>query len=87
MLYLPEVVDLELDSARCNGCGLCLKVCPHAVFAKNDATRCQGRAVSELHLTADPISRRVLGSTTHERLSDPHDGQPLEMMPSLTADW
>jgi len=33
MRYLPNVVTLELDRARCNGCGMCTTVCPHAVFA------------------------------------------------------
>lgn len=32
MLYLTEVVTLELDQTRCNGCKMCLAVCPHAVF-------------------------------------------------------
>ena len=32
MRYLEGVVTLEFDSARCNGCGMCVKVCPHAVF-------------------------------------------------------
>ena len=26
---------LYLDVARCNGCGMCAAVCPHAVFAVN----------------------------------------------------
>jgi NAD-dependent dihydropyrimidine dehydrogenase PreA subunit len=30
--YLANVVSLELDEARCNGCGMCLAVCPHGVF-------------------------------------------------------
>ena len=30
--YLPNVTTLELDAARCNGCGICIMVCPHAVF-------------------------------------------------------
>jgi NAD-dependent dihydropyrimidine dehydrogenase PreA subunit len=30
--YLKDVVTLELDQERCNGCGMCLKVCPHEVF-------------------------------------------------------
>ncbi len=33
LVYLPEVVTLRLDPERCNGCGMCVKVCPHAVFA------------------------------------------------------
>lgn len=31
--YLPDVVTLTLEADKCNGCGLCLAVCPHAVFA------------------------------------------------------
>jgi len=30
--YLPDVVTLKLDPAKCNGCRLCVEVCPHAVF-------------------------------------------------------
>ena len=31
--YLSGVTTLELDVEKCNGCGICLLVCPHAVFA------------------------------------------------------
>lgn len=31
--YLPGVVTLTLDIDRCDGCGMCVIVCPHAVFA------------------------------------------------------
>lgn len=30
--YLPGVVTLTLESEKCNGCGMCARVCPHAVF-------------------------------------------------------
>ena len=30
--YLSEVVTLRLDAEKCTGCGLCVEVCPHAVF-------------------------------------------------------
>lgn len=33
MKYLPNVASLELFSERCTGCGMCLEVCPHEVFA------------------------------------------------------
>jgi len=33
MTYLTGVVTLELDCEKCNGCGMCLIVCPHDVFA------------------------------------------------------
>jgi len=31
-IYLPGVVTLELDIEKCNGCRMCMMVCPHAVF-------------------------------------------------------
>jgi NAD-dependent dihydropyrimidine dehydrogenase PreA subunit len=31
--YLESVVTLELDREACIGCGRCLEVCPHQVFA------------------------------------------------------
>jgi NAD-dependent dihydropyrimidine dehydrogenase PreA subunit len=30
--YLKNVVTLQLDSEKCNGCTMCTVVCPHAVF-------------------------------------------------------
>ncbi len=30
--YLKDVVTLELDGSKCNGCGMCVKVCPQEVF-------------------------------------------------------
>ncbi|MCX5776548.1 MAG: mercury methylation ferredoxin HgcB [Candidatus Firestonebacteria bacterium] len=32
MKYLSNVSTLRLQAAKCTGCGVCLKVCPHAVF-------------------------------------------------------
>ena len=31
--YLADVVSLELDVEACNGCGMCVIVCPQGVFA------------------------------------------------------
>lgn len=31
-VYLPDVVSLSLCDQSCNGCGMCIKVCPHEVF-------------------------------------------------------
>jgi NAD-dependent dihydropyrimidine dehydrogenase PreA subunit len=31
-VYLTNVVTLELDTAKCTGCKMCLAVCPHGVF-------------------------------------------------------
>ena len=31
--YLRNVATLELDQATCTGCGMCVEVCPHQVFA------------------------------------------------------
>jgi ferredoxin len=30
--YIDDAVTLRLDVARCNGCGLCVAVCPRGVF-------------------------------------------------------
>jgi NAD-dependent dihydropyrimidine dehydrogenase PreA subunit len=32
LVYFKDVVTLELDVEKCVGCGMCLEVCPHAVF-------------------------------------------------------
>ena len=34
--YLPGVVTLTLDGEKCDGCGMCATVCPHAVFDLED---------------------------------------------------
>jgi NAD-dependent dihydropyrimidine dehydrogenase PreA subunit len=31
--YLSNVVTLKLDVDKCTGCGMCIEVCPHAVFS------------------------------------------------------
>lgn len=33
--YLLNVVTLKLDQEKCNGCAMCTKVCPHAVFMRS----------------------------------------------------
>ena len=34
--YLTDVVTLTLDEPKCNGCRMCVTVCPHGVFAVVD---------------------------------------------------
>jgi NAD-dependent dihydropyrimidine dehydrogenase PreA subunit len=34
--YLEGVVTLELDQGKCNGCGMCVEVCPHEVYTIED---------------------------------------------------
>jgi len=36
MRYLLAGHSLALDDTRCNGCGRCVEVCPHEVFAMVD---------------------------------------------------
>jgi NAD-dependent dihydropyrimidine dehydrogenase PreA subunit len=33
LIYLKNVVTLELEQKKCIGCGICLSVCPHAVLS------------------------------------------------------
>jgi NAD-dependent dihydropyrimidine dehydrogenase PreA subunit len=35
LVYLKDVVTLQLDEAKCTGCGMCLEVCPHEVLKMN----------------------------------------------------
>jgi len=32
LIYLKDVVTLRLHEEKCVGCGMCMTVCPHAVF-------------------------------------------------------
>jgi len=32
MRYIESAVTLQYDAALCNGCAMCVAVCPHAVF-------------------------------------------------------
>jgi NAD-dependent dihydropyrimidine dehydrogenase PreA subunit len=34
--YIKNGSSLKLDAARCVGCGACVEVCPHGVFAIRD---------------------------------------------------
>lgn len=36
MKYLSNTASLEIYPERCAGCGMCLEVCPHGVFALKD---------------------------------------------------
>ena len=35
MIYFSGVVTLGMDVEKCVGCGMCVLVCPHAVFQMN----------------------------------------------------
>lgn len=36
LLYLRNVSTLHMNDEKCTGCGMCLEVCPRAVFARNN---------------------------------------------------
>lgn len=36
MTYLKNTVSLQFFPERCTGCGMCIEVCPHAVFKMKD---------------------------------------------------
>lgn len=35
MIYLKDVVTLAFEEEKCEGCGMCLVVCPHGVLGMN----------------------------------------------------
>jgi NAD-dependent dihydropyrimidine dehydrogenase PreA subunit len=35
MMHTSTLNTLQYDQALCTGCGMCVNVCPHAVFAMN----------------------------------------------------
>jgi NAD-dependent dihydropyrimidine dehydrogenase PreA subunit len=35
-VYLKDVVTLRLNEEKCNSCGMCVKVCPRAVFTLSE---------------------------------------------------
>jgi ferredoxin len=39
LVYLRDVVTLAMHEEKCIGCGMCLNVCPHAVFGMNGSIR------------------------------------------------
>lgn len=36
MKYLLNVATVEITPEKCTGCGMCIEVCPHNVFALRD---------------------------------------------------
>ncbi len=36
LVYLENVVTLNLHEDKCTGCGMCLQVCPHAVLIREN---------------------------------------------------
>ena len=36
LIYIRDVVTLDVDPEKCVGCGICLAVCPHAVLGMRD---------------------------------------------------
>ncbi len=36
LVYIKNVATLKLDTDKCNGCRMCVNVCPHAVFELNN---------------------------------------------------
>ncbi len=35
-IYIKNVTTLQLNADKCTGCGMCINVCPHAVFKLNN---------------------------------------------------
>lgn len=72
MRYIEGVATLRLDRARCNGCGLCVTVCPQVVFAFDDK---RSRLVDpELAWNAEPAP--VTASPERSACAPVSDAQP-----------
>lgn len=63
--YLPNVTTLELDAEKCNGCRMCVFVCPQAVFSVEnkravivDRDACMECGACELNCEPGAISVR-----------------------------
>jgi NAD-dependent dihydropyrimidine dehydrogenase PreA subunit len=64
--YLKNVATLRLNSSRCTGCGMCLQVCPHAVFRIEgrkavivDRDRCMECGACALNCPREAVSVRA----------------------------
>ena len=49
--YLEHTATLRVDPQRCVGCGLCVSVCPHRLFAL------EGRALLEAFQAQDTLGQ------------------------------
>ncbi len=63
MKYLKNIVTLKFFPEKCTGCGMCLEVCPHAVFKIEDRKvsivekdRCMECGACEKNCDFDAIS-------------------------------
>ena len=61
--YISDVTTLRLDSDKCVGCGKCVEVCPHAVFAVeerkariDDRDACMECGACQLNCPSEAIS-------------------------------
>jgi ferredoxin len=66
MVYLKDVVTLELDRAKCTGCGMCTIVCARGVFeildrkaSISDRDSCIECGACALNCACEAISVRV----------------------------
>jgi ferredoxin len=59
--YLSNVVTLEYDLAKCTGCGLCVDVCPHAIFSMDVQSKKAVLGDRDLEFETTPL--QVGGST------------------------
>ena len=75
LVYLRDVVTLRLEREKCIGCGMCLQVCPHAVFISGNGTvdpfdGAQPRGSAPLRVYPEQVSALTPGSRRVETSGD-----------------
>ena len=75
LIYLKNVVTLQLDPEKCTGCGTCLEVCPRQVlsFKREEGPDCQPGCLHGMRGLRPELSFRSVGGRSRSRLRGRRD--------------